>query len=224
MSELLRAERVSKTWTPDGPAPVHAVRGVSLVVVAGETVAIRGPSGSGKTTLLSILGGLLRPDTGHVWLDGRDLAAASEGERERIRLTRIGFVFQRGLLLPTLTARENVALVPRVAGATPAAARARADALLEQLSLAPRAHLLPPALSAGECQRVALARALAMHPGVVLADEPTAHLDQALGAQVMATLKTLAMAEGAGLVVVTHDPRAAAVADRVLHLTDGRLE
>jgi len=223
VSELLRAVHLSKTWAPDGPAPVHAVCDVSLAVGGGETVAINGPSGSGKTTLLSILGGLLRPDAGQIWLDGRDLAAASEAERARIRLTRIGFVFQRGLLLPTLTAHENVALVPRVAGVSRAEAAARADALLEQLGLGARAALLPAALSAGEAQRVALARALAMRPGLVLADEPTAHLDQARGGEVLAALKALTQAHGAGLVVVTHDPRAAAVADRVLHLTDGRL-
>jgi putative ABC transport system ATP-binding protein len=220
---VLRAEHVSKTWDPDGPAPVRAVQDVSLAVAVGETVAIRGPSGSGKTTLLSILGGLLRPDVGRVWLDGCDLAAASEPERAHVRLTRIGFVFQRGLLLPTLTARENVALVPRVAGASTAEAGVRADALLAELGLAARAHLLPAALSAGECQRAALARALVMRPELVLADEPTAHLDQALGAQVMHALKSLATAGRAALVVVTHDPRAAAVADRVLELSDGRL-
>jgi ABC-type lipoprotein export system ATPase subunit len=223
VSALLRAEALSKTWGVDGPAPVDAVRDVSLALAAGETLVIVGPSGSGKTTLLSLLGGFLTPDRGQVHFDGVELAHAAERERKRLRLTRIGFVFQRGLLLDHLSARENVALVPGAAGLPRATAHARADALLARLGLTPRAHLYPPALSAGECQRVALARALVMGPALVLADEPTAHLDRAGGTTVMEELRVLTRAGGAGLVVVTHDLRLAALADRVLRLEDGAL-
>jgi ABC-type lipoprotein export system ATPase subunit len=132
-------------------------------------------------------------------------------------------VFQRGLLLESLSARQNVALVPRAAGLGRAAAEASAADLLARLGLARRAHLFPQALSAGECQRVALARAVAMRPALVLADEPTAHLDGQAGAQVMERLRALARSEGAGLVVATHDARLTALGDRVLHLEDGLL-
>jgi ABC-type lipoprotein export system ATPase subunit len=220
--DFLRAEGVSKTWP--GATPVHAVRDVSLRVAAAETVVITGPSGSGKTTLLTLLGALLRPDTGSIHLDDVDLAVAGEPERRALRLRRIGFVFQRGLLLPHLTARDNVALVPRAAGVARAEALARADELLARLGLAGRAALLPDALSPGECQRVAVARAVANRPRLLLADEPTAHLDSETGRRVVDELRGLATAGGAALVVVTHDPRLAAVADRRYVLADGRLE
>jgi ABC-type lipoprotein export system ATPase subunit len=220
---LLRADGLSKVWDAKGPEPIRALRGVSLALAAGETVVVTGPSGSGKTTLLSILGGLLTPDAGQVLFDGIDLAAAAEPERRAIRLRRIGFVFQRGLLLENLSARQNVALVPRAAGLGRAAAESRATDLLARLGLAQRAHLYPHALSAGECQRVAVARAVAMRPALVLADEQTAHLDGHAGAQVMEVLRALARSEGAGMVVATHDARLTALGDRVLHLEDGRL-
>jgi ABC-type lipoprotein export system ATPase subunit len=221
--ELLRAEAISKTWDAAGPVPVHAVREVSLVVAAGEAVVVSGPSGSGKTTLLCMLGALLRPDRGRVVLDGVDLSAAPEALARRVRLERIGFVFQRGLLLANLTVRDNLAIVAHAAGVPRREARARAEGLLARLGLVPRAHLRPAALSAGECQRVALARALVLGPRLVLADEPTAHLDSATGERVVAELRALTAGAGAGLVVVTHDPRVAAIGDRVLALEDGRL-
>jgi ABC-type lipoprotein export system ATPase subunit len=223
VADLLRAEHVSKTWDPRGPAPVHAVRDVSLALAPAETLVITGPSGSGKTTLLSMLGGLLRPDAGRIELDGLDLAAAGEPERRTVRLRRIGFVFQRGLLLAHLTAAQNVALVARAAGVGRRAAHARAEQLLARLGVGARAAAYPAALSPGEQQRVALARALSMRPGLVLADEPTAHLDGATGARVTEELRALAVADGAGVVIVTHDVRLAALADRRLHLDDGRL-
>jgi len=221
--ELLRAEAVSKTWDAAGPVPVHAVREAWLAVAAGEAVVVQGPSGSGKTTLLCMLGALLRPDRGRVLFDGVDLAAAPDPLARRVRLERIGFVFQRGLLLGNLTVHDNVAIVARAAGRSRREARARAETLLARLGLAPRAHLRPAALSAGECQRAALARALVLGPRLVLADEPTAHLDSATGERVVAELRALTAGAGAGLVVVTHDPRLAAVGDRVLTLEDGRL-
>jgi len=223
VSELLRATRLAKTWDPAGPAPIHAVVDASLNVESGETVVVTGPSGSGKTTLLSILGALLRPDHGEMWLDGVDLAAAPESIRQQTRLTKIGFVFQRGLLLENLSARQNVALVLRAAGLDRAAALAAADDLVERLGLGGRGDLFPGALSPGERQRVAVARAVALTPKVVLADEPTSHLDTASGGQVVRELWALATGSGAGLVIVTHDPRVTEIADRVLRLEDGYL-
>jgi putative ABC transport system ATP-binding protein len=218
----VRAERVSKTWRAGG-RPVHAVRESTLAVAPGEAVVITGPSGSGKTTLLCMLGGLLRPDAGRVVLDGVDLAAADEGRLDAIRLERVGFVFQRGLLLDRLTVRANVALVQTAAGRSHREAVARADALLARLGLGGRGDVLPPALSAGERQRVALARALANRPRVVLADEPTAHLDSEAGATVAGELRRLAVEDAAALVIVTHDERLAAIGTRALRLADGTL-
>jgi putative ABC transport system ATP-binding protein len=195
----------------------------SLNVESGETVVVTGPSGSGKTTLLSMLGALLRPDHGEMWLDGVDLAAAPESIRQQTRLRKIGFVFQRGLLLENLNARQNVALVLQAAGSAKPDARAAADELIERLGLGGRGDLYPAALSPGERQRVAVARAVALTPKIVLADEPTAHLDTASGGQVVRELWALATGSGAGLVVVTHDPRVTEIADRVLRLEDGYL-
>ena len=223
MSELLRAVRLAKTWDPGGPAPIRAVVDASLSVERGETLVVTGPSGSGKTTLLSMLGALLRPDQGEMWLDGVDLAAAPESIRQATRLRKIGFVFQRGLLLENLSSRQNVALVLHAAGADKATALARADELLERLGLAGRGSFYPAALSPGERQRVAVARAVALTPRIVLADEPTSHLDSASGGQVVRELWALATGSGAGLVVVTHDPRVTEIADRVLRLEDGYL-
>ena len=212
-----------KTWDPGGPAPIRAVVDASLTVECGETVVITGPSGSGKTTLLSILGALLRPDRGEMWLDGVDLAAAPESIRQGTRLRKIGFVFQRGLLLDNLSARQNVALVLEAAGCDKSIALSQATELLERLGLGGRGELYPAALSPGERQRVAVARAVALTPKVVLADEPTAHLDTASGGQVVRELWALATGSGAGLVIVTHDPRVSEIADRVLRLEDGYL-
>ena len=223
MSELLRATRLAKTWDPTGPAPIQAVVDASLTVESGETVVVTGPSGSGKTTLLSILGALLRPDHGEMWLDGVDLAAAPESIRQQTRLRKIGFVFQRGLLLENLSARQNVALVLRAAGLDRAAALTAAEELVERLGMGGRGDLFPGALSPGERQRVAVARAVALTPKIVLADEPTAHLDTASGGQVVRELWALATGSGAGLVIVTHDPRVTEIADRVLRLEDGYL-
>lgn len=223
MTVRLVAEGVEKTWEARSRAPVRALRDVALAAAAGETLAIVGPSGSGKTTLLAILGGLLQPDRGRVLLDGREYGAAGEAERERLRAAQIGFVFQRGLLVEHLTARENVALVARAIGVGRAEALARATALLERLGLGARADAFAAALSPGEAQRVAVARALVNRPRLVLADEPTAHLDRATGSAVVSALRELCSAHDAALVLVTHDTRLTAVADRTLHLDDGRL-
>jgi ABC-type lipoprotein export system ATPase subunit len=221
--ELLAVEGVSKTFRSAGAPPVHAVRDASLAVAAGESVVVTGPSGSGKTTLLSMCGALLRPDAGRVRLDGVDLGACADARLQALRLHAIGFVFQRGLLLAQLCARDNVALVPRAAGVARHEARARAERLLERVGVGARAAAYPAALSAGECQRVALARALVMAPRLVLADEPTAHLDAASGTLVADALRACVADAGAALVVVTHDARLARIADRTFVLDDGVL-
>jgi putative ABC transport system ATP-binding protein len=221
--DLLTVEAVSKTWNRDGPAPVHAVREVSFSLPPGAAAVITGPSGSGKTTLLSMLGAILTPDGGRVLLDGVEVAAMPADARARVRLTRIGFVFQRGILLEELTARQNIALVPRAAGVTRSEAGERADAFLGRLGLADRAGFYAGALSPGEAQRVAVARALVMRPRLVLADEPTAHLDRTTGRRVVQELRSLTADCGGGLVIVTHDDALVEAGDRVFALEDGRL-
>lgn len=216
MTVRLVATDIEKSWPGSGGAMVVALRSASLAVAAGETLAIVGPSGSGKTTLLAILGGLLRPDRGRVLLDGDDVHAAGGA-------AAIGFVFQRGLLVDHLTARENVALAARARGVPRADALVNASALLEQVGLAARRDAFPETLSPGEAQRVAVARAVITQPRLVLADEPTAHLDRATGEAVVSALRALCTARAAGLVLVTHDARLTAIADRTLHLDDGRL-
>jgi putative ABC transport system ATP-binding protein len=220
VSDLLCARAVSKTFAADSAAPVRALSAVSLEVARGETVVVTGPSGAGKTTLLSLLGGLLRADTGDIQLDGIDFGNADEPARRRLRAERIGFVFQRGLLVDYLTVRENVALVPTSLGVPDA--EARADQLLACVGMQSRAEAYPQSLSAGEAQRAAVARALMMRPTLMLADEPTAHVDPATAATMLALLREH-VAHGAALILVTHDARQIGAHDRVLHLQDGVL-
>jgi ABC-type lipoprotein export system ATPase subunit len=200
---------------------VRAVDGVDLQVMRGETVAIMGPSGCGKSTLLYLLGGLDRPTAGQIWLDGQDLARLSERGLARLRRDAIGFVFQAFHLMDELTAAENVELPALLAGRSPRAARRRAQQLLDQVGLADRAKFLPTALSGGQRQRVAIARALVADPAVVLADEPTGNLDSAATADVLRLFDHLHRA-GQTLVIVTHDPRIAATADRTISMRDGK--
>ncbi len=216
---LLRARGVCKDYGND-EGLVRAVDDVDLDVVAGETVAIMGPSGCGKSTLLHLLGGLDRPDRGQVWLGGRRLDAMSERELARMRRHSVGFVFQAFHLMDELTATENVELPALLAGASTRAARRRALDLLDQVELTDRAHHLPSALSGGQRQRVAIARALANDPAVVMADEPTGNLDSGATLEVLRLFERL---HGAGqtLVIVTHDERIAATADRLVSMRDG---
>jgi ABC-type lipoprotein export system ATPase subunit len=218
-SVVLRARGVRKEYGK-GEGLVRAVDDVDLDVAPGETVAVMGPSGCGKSTLLHLLGGLDRVSGGEVWLAGRRIDNLGERVLARMRRTDVGFVFQAFHLLDELTAAENVELPALVAGRSPRAARERAAGLLEQVGLADRAGFLPAALSGGQRQRVAIARALANEPLVVLADEPTGNLDSA------ATLDVLRLFEGlheAGqtLLIVTHDARIAATADRLVTMRDG---
>jgi putative ABC transport system ATP-binding protein len=222
MPAVVEAFEVHKTYHR-GRVEVAAVRGVSLSIAAGEMVAIVGPSGSGKSSLLNLLGALDRPNSGEVVIGGEKLSSLDDAARTRLRRDKVGLVFQFFNLLPLLTARENVALPLLLAGVPRAQAEKRADDLLTQVGLAARAEHAPDELSGGEMQRVAVARALATGPLVILADEPTGNLDSASGAGVLELLKTAARDNGCAVVMVTHDPRAAAVSDRVLEFKDGRL-
>jgi putative ABC transport system ATP-binding protein len=203
-----------------GEAMVHAVDGVSVDVASGESVAIVGPSGCGKSTLLYLLGGLERPTAGTLRLAGEQLERLPEAELARLRRRALGFVFQAFHLVDELTARENVELPALLAGTSPRGARERATELLAQVGLSDRAEHLPSALSGGQRQRVAIARALANEPLVVMADEPTGNLDSAATGEVLRLFEQL-HAAGQTLVVVTHDERIAATADRLITMRDG---
>jgi ABC-type lipoprotein export system ATPase subunit len=216
---VLRARGLRKEYGK-GEGLVRAVDAVDLDVARGETVAVMGPSGCGKSTLLHAMGGLDRPSGGEVWLAGRRIDQLGEKALARMRRTDVGFVFQAFHLMEELTALENVELSALVAGRSTRTARRRATELLEQVGLADRAGFLPSALSGGQRQRVAVARALANEPLVVLADEPTGNLDSAATLEVLRLFESLHDA-GQTLVIVTHDPRIAATADRLVTMRDG---
>jgi ABC-type lipoprotein export system ATPase subunit len=216
---VLRARGLQKHYGR-GEALVRAVDGVDLDVAHGEAVAVMGPSGCGKSTLLHLLGGLDRPSGGEVTLAGRRIDQLSERALARMRRTDVGFVFQAFHLMEELTAVENVELPALVGGRSPRAARRRATELLERVGLADRAGFLPSALSGGQRQRVAIARALISDPLVVFADEPTGNLDSAATVDVLRLFDSLHEA-GQTLVIVTHDERIAATADRLISMRDG---
>jgi len=218
---VLVARDLARDYPMNGEI-VHALRGVSLTVEPGEYVAIAGPSGSGKSTLLQILGGIDVPSSGSVEILGTRLETLGDSALTRLRLLRLGFVFQRFHLLPVLTAFENVELPMAEAGVSRSDRRERARSLLEYVGLEGRITHRPTQLSGGEMQRVAIARALANHPAVILADEPTGELDTATGAEILALFRRL-NADGTTLIVVTHDERLAAEAGRVVHMFDGRV-
>lgn len=218
---LILATDVRRDYAMNG-RPVHALRGVSLAIEPGEYVAIAGPSGSGKSTLLHLLGGIDAPSSGAIEMEGRRLDRLSDRELTRLRLTRIGFVFQRFHLLPVLTAAENVELPMAEAGVGRRERQARARELLDYVGLANRAPHRATQLSGGEMQRVAIARALANRPALLLADEPTGELDHETGEEILGLFRRINR-DGATLVVVTHDERLAAQASRVIHMQDGRI-
>jgi putative ABC transport system ATP-binding protein len=217
----LLARELRKDYPMNGET-VHALRGVSLRVDHGDYVAIVGPSGSGKSTLLQLLGGIDTPSSGSVELLGTALETLRDSALTRLRLTRLGFIFQRFHLLPVLTARENVELPMAEAGVRRPERQARARELLDFVGLSHRAEHRATQLSGGEMQRVAIARALANRPAVVLADEPTGELDAATGQEILALFRRLQQS-GTTLVVVTHDDRLAAEAGRVIHMLDGTI-
>jgi putative ABC transport system ATP-binding protein len=199
----------------------YALRGCSIAVGANEIVAVMGPSGSGKSTLLHCLAGILKPDDGQVWFDGRRIDKLGEGPRSALRRNNFGFVFQFGQLVPDLTALENVSLPLRLAGVRRAEAARRSHAWLDRVEVAALAASHPSDLSGGEAQRVAVARAMVAEPRVIFADEPTGSLDSLNGEMVMDLLVTAARQGGAAVILVTHEARVAAYADREIVLRDG---
>jgi putative ABC transport system ATP-binding protein len=214
---------VTKSYST-GEITVHAVRGISVGIGAGELTAIVGPSGCGKSTLLSMLGAIEMPTSGQVVVDGVDVAALDDYGRTLIRRRKIGFVFQAYNLMPTLTAAENVALPLELDGVRSGKALQRSRQGLEEVGLGHRVDHLPSMLSGGEQQRVAVARALVTEPALLLADEPTGNLDSAGGEQVMRLIRQLVSEHGQTVVMVTHDSDIAATADRVIHMRDGLVE
>jgi putative ABC transport system ATP-binding protein len=220
VTATLAARDLTKTYGA-GDVAVHALDGVSLTIDRGEMVAVMGPSGSGKSTLMHVLAGLDRPTSGRVWIGDDELGGLSDGRLTDIRRRHVGFVFQSFNLLPMLTAEENIALPLRLAGRR--VERERIRALAGRVGISDRLRHRPSELSGGQQQRVAVARALVGRPTVLFADEPTGNLDTRSGTEVLELLREAVEAEGQTTVMVTHDPRAAAIADRVLFLADGRI-
>lgn len=222
MEDLVRAEKATKAYRL-GEVEVWALRGVDLGVRPGDFLALTGPSGSGKSTLLHLMGGLHRPTSGRVLLEGQDISRFPRAELARLRGRKVGFVFQQFHLLPRSSAVANVELPLMYAGQPRQVRRQRALACLERVGLAPRGHHRPSQLSGGECQRVAIARALACDPPLVLADEPTGSLDTRTGREILDIFQDL-VHEGRTVVVVTHEPYVAGFTQRQVRLLDGRLE
>jgi ABC-type lipoprotein export system ATPase subunit len=204
-----------------GREVVAAVNEADLEIAPGEFVSVVGPSGSGKSTLLHLAGGLDRPDSGQVWVDGQDIASLSAAALARLRRRQVGFVFQFFHLIPNLTVSENVALPLLLDGTRQT--NGRVDELIERVGLTARARHLPGELSGGEMQRAAIARALVNQPRLILADEPTGNLDQSTGAEILGVLEEQVARAGTALLMVTHDKAAAGRAGRTLNVVDGRL-
>jgi len=217
---IIAVRGLTKTYHV-GDVDVHALRGVDLNVRRGEFLSVIGPSGSGKSTLFHILGGLAPPTFGEVWIDGLDLRGLSENQRTELRQRKIGFVFQKYNLLPTLTARDNIALAQALGHVTqqsPDFAN-----ILNLLGISQRLDHKPRALSGGEQQRVAIARALVNQPAILLADEPTGNLDTENSNAVLAILRDLNQRTGQTILMITHNPEAAAFGDRIVSMRDGRV-
>jgi len=222
MTVILEAQNLVKRY-PVGDGQVDALRGVSLAVERGEFVAIMGASGSGKSTLLHLLGGLDKPTAGQVVIDGVNISTLDDEQATLTRRDKTGFVFQFFNLIPLLTVRENVALPFLIRGESVHERRQRVDELLAMVGLEGKADHAPDQLSAGEQQRVALARALATEPALLLADEPTGNLDYTSGGEILDLLWRSCVQLGQTIVLVTHEARAAAYADRVLVVRDGQI-
>ncbi|MGH9430692.1 MAG: ABC transporter ATP-binding protein [Terriglobia bacterium] len=220
MDPIIITEDLKKTYRV-GKVMVPALRGVNLVVQEGEFVAIVGPSGCGKSTLLHLLGGLTTPTSGKLFIDGNDFGSMSDGERTRFRRHKIGFVFQRFNLLPTLTARQNIRMAQHIQGNgfNPH----RFQAIVEMLGLQDKLEQRPYALSGGEQQRVAFARAVICEPKILLADEPTGNLDSENSQIVLDMMRTINRSFRQTILMITHNPEAAAIADRTIRMRDGHI-
>jgi putative ABC transport system ATP-binding protein len=219
---MIRIENLQKSYG-QGDGAIVALRSVSLHVAAGEFVALYGASGSGKSTLLNLLCGVDVPSAGRIFIDGKELAAMSDGEATRFRRDRVGFVFQFFNLLPTLTVLENVILPAQLSGMSIGEAQKRGFSLLAQFGLADRESSMPDALSGGQQQRVALCRALINDPPLILADEPTGNLDSETGLHILSILKELSCRHNKTVVMATHNHEAARFADRLFQMRDGEL-
>jgi len=221
MATILKAENLEKTYRV-GKVDVPALRGVSLAVQEGDFIGVMGPSGCGKSTMLHLLGGLLTPTSGRIVIDGEDLTAASDAKRTDIRRRKIGFVFQRFNLFPTLTAEGNLRLAERIQG-NGADDPDRRREILRMLRLEDKMHHKPLELSGGEQQRVALARAVVNRPAIVLADEPTGNLDSENSAIVLKMFRELNDRFNQTIIMITHNPEAAAACQRVIQMRDGHI-
>ncbi len=222
MTAILRAENLTKSYKV-GKVEVPALRGVSFEVEKGEFVAIMGPSGCGKSTLLHLLGGLLSPTSGSILIDGEDLAKVSDAQRTDIRRRKIGFVFQRFNLFPTLTADGNLKLAEKIHVGNGGGSADNRRRVLSLLQLEDKMHHKPLELSGGEQQRVALARAVINNPAIILADEPTGNLDTENSEIVLKMFKQLNEELNQTIIMITHNPEAAAVCSRVIQMRDGHI-
>ncbi|MGC1782390.1 MAG: ABC transporter ATP-binding protein [Acidobacteriaceae bacterium] len=222
MPPVIVAENLGKVYRT-GKVEVNALRAVSFAVERGEFVSIVGPSGSGKSTLFYNLGGLTHPSSGRLLIDGVDFAALSDAERTRLRKQKIGFVFQKFNLLPTLSARDNIQLAHEIASGSNVPDKAWFDHLTELLGIQDRLDHRPSELSGGEQQRVAIARALISRPAIVLADEPTGNLDSQNSDAVLAVLRRSNQELKQTVMMITHNPEAATIGDRILHMRDGTM-
>ncbi len=219
---VVTCENIHKSFLM-GKEAVQALRGVTVNVERGEMICLMGPSGSGKTTLLNIIGGLEEPSRGHVIVDGENIVSLSEDRLSELRLTKMGFIFQNYNLLANFTARENVETPMALAGKSRRERRRKAEKLLEEVGLADRAQHYPSELSGGQQQRVAIARALANDPPILIGDEITGDLDSVTGFEVMEIIAKLNKEQGTTVVYVTHDPRMAKFASRIIQLRDGHI-
>ena len=222
MNTVVRTKDLIKTYTADG-IETPALRGVSLEIQAGEFTALAGPSGSGKSTLLHLIGGLLLPTSGEVWIEDQLLSELTPDQRAQLRLRRVGFVFQAYNLIPVLTARENAEFVLELQNVAPDQRRARAIDVLKDLDMDTLADRPPNKLSGGQQQRVAVARAVAAQPALVLADEPTANLDSQNSRNLMELLRKLNRQRGTTFLFASHDPEILSSVDRVIELHDGKI-
>lgn len=219
----IKISKLSKVYNPNSDFPIHAVRELNLNIEQGEFVAIMGPSGSGKTTLLNLLGGIDKPTSGEVAIDGCNICALTEKQQIAFRRDHIGFIFQDYSLLPVLTALENVEFIMQLQGKSESDCRQRAIELLKQVGLETQINKRPNKLSGGQQQRVAVARALASRPRFIMADEPTANLDAQSTAELLDIMQQLNEKEGTTFIFSTHDPRVIKRAKRVIVFEDGRL-